>query len=197
MVQNWRGRYAAALNECDMLWRVMIEPARGWRVPMFVVQAAPIMRTLLILFPFLLCTLVSAQPVDPPTYWPQPIKPAIVHRPIRSGKPVPDTYFVTDTIVVTITGHVKLDGSCSGGTPLYGFQRKEGDAWTDYLPPCNVQLCCGMPSADWMQHTVALIPGHVAMPGRGRPWKPGEYRAVILLAGDQELVGSAFTVVAP
>ena len=156
------------------------------------------MRSLLLLIPFLLCTLVSAQPGDPSKFPPRlKLEPSILHRPIRSGKPVPDTYFVSDTIVVTITGHVKLDGSCSGGTPLYGFQRKEGDAWTDYLPPCNVQLCCGMPSAEWFQHTVALIPGHVAMPGRGRPWKPGEYRAVILLAGDQELVGSAFTVLAP
>jgi len=40
-----------------------------------------------------------------------------------------------------------------------------------------------------------LIPAHVAMPGRSRPWKPGEYRAVVLLAGDKELVGPAFTVV--
>jgi|GEM_PF-3126141 len=163
------------------------------------------MRSLFLLIPFLLATLVSAQPGDPSRFPPRlKLEPSIVHRPIRSGKPVPDTYFVSDTIVVAITGHVKLDGSCAGGTPLYGFQRKEGDAWMDYLPPCNVQLCCGMPSADWFQHTVALIPGHclsrtsgIAMPGRGRPWKPGEYRAVILLAGDKELIGSAFTVVAP
>lgn len=140
----------------------------------------------------------SARPGDPSCNIPalKP-KPTIHHEPGRNGLSSSAFDEFTETIVVTITGHVKLDGSCSGGTPLYGFQRKEGDAWTDYLPPCNVQLCCGMPSAEWYQHTVALIPGHVAMPGRGRPWKPGEYRAVILLAGDKELVGSAFTVVAP
>lgn len=156
------------------------------------------MRSLLLLLPFLLSTLVSAQPGDPSKLPPRlKLEPSILHRPIRSGKPVPDTYFVSDTIVVSITGHVKLDGSCSGGTPLYGFQRKEGDACTDYLLPPTVQLSCGKPSAEWMQHTVALIPDQIARPAYGRPWKPGEYRAVILLAGDQELVGSAFTVVAP
>jgi hypothetical protein len=53
-----------------------------------------------------------------------------------------------------------------------------------------------MPDAEWVQHTVALVPAHVAMPGRLRPWRPGEYRVVVLLVGDKELVGPAFTVVA-
>jgi len=36
----------------------------------------------------------------------------------------------------------------------------------------------------------------VARPAYGKPWKPGEYRAVVLLVGDKELVGPPFTVVA-
>ncbi len=136
-----------------------------------------------------------AQPIEPHPFLPLPA-PSILHRPIRSGKPVPDTYFVTDTIVVTITGHVMLDGGCAGGTPLYGFQRKEGDAWVDHLPPPQVQLCCGMPSASWYQHPVALVPAHVALPAHGKPWVPGTYRAVITLVGNTELVGAPFTVVA-
>jgi hypothetical protein len=35
----------------------------------------------------------------------------------------------------------------------------------------------------------------VARPAYGRPWKPGEYRAVVLLVGDRELVGAPFRVV--
>jgi len=143
---------------------------------------------------FLLTAALTAQPIDPPTF-PRPPEPSIVHRPIRSGPPTPSFYYVTDTIVVTVTGHVKLDGSCSGGTPLYGFQRKEGDAWVDHLPPATIQMCCGMPDAQWVQHTVGLVPAHVARPAYGKPWVPGEYRVVVMLVGEKELVGPAFKVV--
>lgn len=153
------------------------------------------MRPSLAMLALLLTGAVFAQPIDPHPFHPLPA-PSMLYQPSRSGSRVPDTYFLTDTIVARITGHVKLDGSCAGGTPLYGFQRKEGDAWVDYLPPCNVQLCCGMPSAEWYQHTVALVPTQMAQPGRLRPWKPGTYRAVVLLVGDKELVGPAFVVVA-
>lgn len=152
------------------------------------------MRSLFQLFALLLSTALVAQPVD----WPfihARLEPSIGHARSRSGVPSAPLYHLSDTIVVRITGYVKLDGSCSGVTPLYGFQRKEGYAWVDYLPPCNVQLCCGMPDAEWVQHTVALVPAHVAMPGRLRPWKPGEYRVVVLLVGDQELMGPPFRVV--
>jgi hypothetical protein len=152
------------------------------------------MRCLFHLLVLMFAPALMAQPIDPPTFRPPP-EPSIGHGHTRSGTHSAPLYHLTDTIVVTITGYVKLDGSCSGGMPLYGFQRKEGDAWVDYLPPCNVQLCCGMPSAEWYQHTVALVPAHVAMPGRLRPWKPGEYRVVILLVGDKELVGPPFRVV--
>jgi hypothetical protein len=141
-----------------------------------------------------LAPLLHAQPIDSPPFIPPPEPSISLHT--RYGVPSDPLYHLTDTIVVRITGDVKLDGNCSSSTPLYGFQRREGDDWVDYLPPCNVQLCCGMPSASWYQQTVALVPAHVAQPGRLRPWKPGEYRAVVLLVGDRELVGPAFTVVA-
>ncbi len=152
------------------------------------------MRFALLLTTLVLAPALSAQPIDPHPFQPLP-EPSIGHGHTRSGRPSAPLYYLSDTIVVHITGHVQLDGSCGGGTPLYGFQRKEGDAWVDYLPPCNVQLCCGMPSAEWFQHTVALVPLHVAMPGRLRPWKLGEYRVVVLLVGDKELVGPPFWVV--
>lgn len=150
-------------------------------------------------FPFVLIALLLAsalvgQPVD----WPfvhANLEPSIGHARSRSGAPSAPLYHLSDTIVVRITGYVKLDGSCGGGTPLYGFQRKEGDAWVDYLPPDRIQMCCGMPDAEWVQHTVGLVPAHVAQPGRLRPWKPGDYRVVLLLVGDKELVGPPFTVV--
>lgn len=149
--------------------------------------------------PFLLLALMPApalvaQPGDPHPFQPLP-EPSIGHGYTRSGRPSAPLYYLTDTIVVHITGHVKLDGGCGGNTPLYGFQRKEGDAWVDYLPPCNVQLCCGMPSAEWYQHTVAMVPAFVARPAYGKPWVPGEYRVVVMLVGDKELVGPPFTVV--
>jgi hypothetical protein len=89
---------------------------------------------------------------------------AIGHGHTRSGRPSAPLYHLSDTIVVRITGYVKMDGSCSCGTPLYGFQRKEGDAWTDYLTPCDEQLCCGMPSSEWVQHTVGLILAQISRP---------------------------------
>ncbi len=149
----------------------------------------------MLLFALLLAPSLRAQPVD----WPDisvRLEPSIGHPYSRSGRPSAPLYHLTDTIEVTITGDVKLDGSCSSRTPLYGFQRKEGEVWSDYLPPCNVQLCCGMPSTSWYKQSIGLIPAHVAMPGRGRPWKPGEYRVVVLLVGERELVGPPFTVVA-
>ena len=159
------------------------------------------MRPFHVVLAFLFAAALTAQPIDPPTFHPLP-EPSIGHARSRSGVPSAPLYQLSHTIVVRITGYVKLDGSCSGGTPLYGFQRKEGDAWVDYLPPCNVQLCCGMPSAEWYQHTVALVPARslsrqsgMAMPGRLRPWKTGEYRVVVLLVGDKELVGPPFRVV--
>lgn len=152
------------------------------------------MRSIILAVVFTQVLALDAQPVDWPIQHVR-LEPSIGHVHARSGKSSAPLYHLSDTIVVRITGHVKLDGSCAGGTHLYGFQRKEGDAWVDYLPPCDVQLCCGMPSSEWVQHTVCLIPQHIAMPGRGRPWKPGEYRAVVLLVGDKELVGPPFTVV--
>jgi hypothetical protein len=155
------------------------------------------MRPLLLLSSFMVGLVLSAQPGDPSLFIPmQRPEPSIEHEPRRNGPSSPVVYGLTDTIVVRVTGHVKLDGNCGGSTPLYGFQRKEDDAWTDHLPPGRIQMCCGMPSAEWFQHTVALIPAHVARPAYGRPWVPGEYRVVIALVGDQELVGPPFTVVA-
>jgi hypothetical protein len=160
------------------------------------------MRHPCVLIALLFASALVAQPVD----WPfihAGLEPSIGHARSRSGAHSAPLYHLNDTIVVRITGHVMLDGSCSGSTPLCGFQRKEGDAWVDYLPPCNVQLCCGMPDADWVQHTVGLVPAHslsrqsgMAQPGRLRPWKPGEYRVVVLLVGDKELMGPPFRVVA-
>ena len=153
------------------------------------------MRPFHVVLAFLFAAALTAQPIDPPTFHPLP-EPSIGHARSRSGVPSAPLYQLSDTIVVRITGYVKLDGSCSGGTPLYGFQRKEGDAWVDHLPPPQVQLCCGMPSASWYQHPVALVPAHVALPAHGKPWVPGTYRAVITLVGNTELVGAPFTVVA-
>ena len=153
------------------------------------------MRSLLLLIALVSAPLLHAQPVDSAPFI-RPPEPSIGHLYSRSGRPSAPLYYLTDTIEVTLIGYVKLDGSCASNRPIYGFQRKEGKEWTDYLPPCNVQLCCGMPDAEWVQHTVALVPAHVAMPGRLRPWKPGEYRVVVLLVGDKELVGPPFTVVA-
>ena len=154
------------------------------------------MRPLHLLVALVLGHALSAQPGDPSVII-QALKPkpAVHHEPGRNGLSSPAVYGLTDTIVVSVTGHVKLDGNCGGSTPLYGFQRKEGDAWTDYLPPGNIQMCCGRPSAEWFPRTVALIPAHVARPAYGKPWKPGEYRVVIALVGEQFLVGPAFVVV--
>lgn len=155
------------------------------------------MRSLLLLLALVIRQALSAQPGDPsfkiPALKPEP---SIKHEPRRNGLFSPTVYGLTDTIVVRVTGYVKLDGNCGGSTPLYGFQRKEVDAWTEYLPPGRIQMCCGMPSAEWFQHTVALIPAHVARPAYGKPWKPGEYRVVIALVGEQFVVGPPFTVVA-
>ena len=165
--------------------RCSIEPKRWSRVPVD-------MRSMFIPAALALAPLLNAQPIDPPPFIPPPEPSISLHT--RYGVPSDPLYHLTDTIVVHITGDVKLDGGCGSSTPLYGFQRREGDAWVDYLPPCNVQLCCGMPYR-WFRETVALIPAHVARPAYGRPWKPGEYRAVVLLVGDRELVGAPFRVV--
>jgi len=111
------------------------------------------------------------------------------------GSSSPAIYHLTDTIRVRITGHVKLDGGCGGSTPLYGFQRKEGDTWKEYIQPDLIQMCCGMPTAYWNAHIIALIPAHVAQPPYNKPWVPGEYRVVLALAENTEFVGPGFLVV--
>jgi hypothetical protein len=120
--------------------------------------------------------------------------PTILHQPVRPGGPVRDTYLLTDTIAVRVTGHVLLDGDCGSGRPLYGFQRMEEGEWTNYLPADHIQMMCGLPSDEWVDHPVPLIPTHIARPAYGKPWKPGVYRAVILLVGHTELIGAPFTV---
>lgn len=167
---------------------------RWWCVPVG-------MRSLMVLIALLSAPLLHAQPVDAAPFI-RPPEPSIGHLYSRSGRPSAPLYYLTDTIEVRLIGYVKLDGSCGSDRPIYGFQRKEGNTWTDYLPPCNVQLCCGMPDR-WFQETVALIPAHslsrpcgMARPAYGKPWKPGEYRMVVLLVGDKELVGPPFMVVA-
>lgn len=151
------------------------------------------MRPLFLPAALALAPFLHAQPVDAAPFI-RPPEPSIGHLYSRSGRPSAPLYYLTDTIEVRLIGYVKLDGSCGSDRPIYGFQRKEDNRWMDYLPPCNVKLCCGMPDR-WFQETVALIPAHVARPAYGKPWKPGEYRAVVLLVGDKELVGPAFTVV--
>jgi hypothetical protein len=121
------------------------------------------------------------------------LEPSIGHLHSRSGVPSAPLYYVTDTILVSITGHVKLDGTCDI-MPMYGFQRKEGDVWTEYLPPPQMQFLCDEGRAEWFQHTVALIPADLAR-SLTIAWLPGEYRAVILLVGDKELLGPPFKVV--
>ncbi|HRH69855.1 MAG TPA: hypothetical protein PLB89_10150 [Flavobacteriales bacterium] len=152
------------------------------------------MRSLVLLIALVTNSVLRAQPIDHRPF-PHLPEPAIGHLCSRSGRPSAPLYHLTDTIEVRLIGYVKLDGSCSSDRPIYGFQRKEGKEWKEYLPPCNVQRCCGLTDR-WFQETVALVPAHVAMPGRGKPWKPGEYRAVVLLVGDKELIGPPFTVVA-
>jgi len=154
------------------------------------------MRPHLLLLALVIGQALTAQPGDPSFIIPDlKPEPTIHHEARGNGLSSPAVYGLTDTIVVSVNGHVKLDGGCGSGTPLYGFQRKEGDAWTDYLPPGNIQMCCGRSSAEWFPHTVALIPTHVARPAYGKPWKPGEYRVVIALVGEQFVVGPAFVVV--
>ena len=86
--------------------RASPEPPAPSRVPLH-------MRSLPVVFALLGSPSVFAQPIEPHPFLPLPA-PSILHRPIRSGKPVPDTYFVTDTIVVTITGH-PVGGVCPFG----------------------------------------------------------------------------------
>lgn len=138
--------------------------------------------------------LVKAQPGDRPDLRTPELTPHIQHLPIRSGVPVPNSYFTDDTILVSITGRVLLTGDCAARTPLYGFQRKLNGEWTEFQPPPREQMDCSMSSAEWHLQTVALVPSSSLRPVNGQLWEPGVYRVVVLLHRRKPLYGAPFTM---
>ena len=82
------------------------------------------MRSLFLTATLVLAPVLRAQPVDPLPFIPPP-KPSIGHLHTRSGVPSAPLYHLGDTMLVTLIGQVKRDGSGGSRTPLYGFQRKQ------------------------------------------------------------------------
>ena len=96
----------------------------------------------------------------------------------------------TANVWVRITGRVMLNGGCGSGMPLYGVEMRTDTGWVERIPFDPLQMDCGMPWDDWMDHTVMIpVAWWVRVHSRPREGavKPGAYRLVFMGANMEQM----------
>lgn len=122
-------------------------------------------------------------PVAPPPTTPST---EAIEREIAQGpglKEVRVDSVVAGNVWVSISGRVMLNGGCGSGMPLYGVEIRADSGWVQRIPFNMEQMDCGMPWADWDEHTV-MIPLAWWVRARSREGggelKSGTYRLLFL-----------------
>ena len=102
-----------------------------------------------------------------------------------------------DSVRVLITGHVLLDGGCSGSTPIWALEMRTDSGWVERIPFNREQMDCGMPWAEWKDHAVMIPVGWWVKvnshEGQGE-LAPGTYRLFFLGRDTKRMHTDAFEV---
>ncbi len=101
-----------------------------------------------------------------------------------------------DTVWVSITGRVMLDGGCASGMPLFGVEMRTDTGWVERIPFELSQMDYGMPWADWDGHDVMIPPLKwwvgANSPADRRELTSGTYRLRFVGADLKELRTASF-----
>lgn len=153
---------------------------------------------LLCLLTVLPCSITRARTARIPRMHRHPFKiaPVVQLAAAAPGLPIRDTLYTDDTLRVMVIGEVMVVPAFDPRVPVHGFQRKVNGEWQDLQPLPHPIRKRDRYYRDRGWPSVGLVPAVGHRPAIGGLWAPGEYRAVVLLVGDKELVGPLFTVVA-
>ena len=101
-----------------------------------------------------------------------------------------------DTVWVSISGRVMLDGGCASGMPFFSIEMGSDSGWAERLPMGDAQMDCGMPWADWNEHEVMLPPlrwwTSARSPAATKELRSGVYRLGFMGGDMKKLHTSAF-----
>jgi hypothetical protein len=98
-----------------------------------------------------------------------------------------------DTVHVRITGHVMLDGGCASAMPMLQLDVLGGKARETVVPMPAQQLDCGLPTARWHGHVLALPVAQWAAL-HGRTLDAGTYRLILQGADGRTMTTHAFVL---
>lgn len=94
-----------------------------------------------------------------------------------------------DSLWLRITGSIMLDGGCASNMPFFGIEMATDTGWVERLPMRDVQMDCGMPTAEWEDHVLMLPPLRwwvtVGRPASQKELVTGMYRLVLQGANGQ------------
>lgn len=117
----------------------------------------------------------------------------------QPGLPKVELVYVNgDTVQLSITGRVMLDGGCASGMPLFGVESLTDIGWVYRFPFDLTQMDCGMPWADWTDQLVKVPPlrwyAAAHQPEGKRELWPGRYRLVFVGGNGKEVRTQPFTL---
>lgn len=61
-----------------------------------------------------------------------------------------------DTVELSITGRIMLNGGCASNMPLFGLEMRTDTGWVEPFPFDESQMDCGLPWGDWTDHDLVL-----------------------------------------
>jgi hypothetical protein len=102
-----------------------------------------------------------------------------------------------DTVTISLTGRVMLNGDCSSSTPMIGMEQLIRNAWVERIVLDRSQMDCGLPWGDWEDHRITLPLGWwvgAYAPTGEKELLPGTYRLVFVGGDRQEFRTSAFKI---
>jgi hypothetical protein len=103
-----------------------------------------------------------------------------------------------DTVWLSITGRVMLDGGCASGMPLFGVEMLTNTGWVHRIPFSMTQMDCGMPWADWTEQLVKMPPLRwwigAHQPEGKKDLESGSYRLFFIGGNGKEVRTKAFRV---
>ncbi|MBK8228044.1 MAG: hypothetical protein IPK70_12840 [Flavobacteriales bacterium] len=103
-----------------------------------------------------------------------------------------------DSVRVSLTGTVMLDGGCSGDRPLFALEMRTDTGWVQHIPFAGSQMLCGAGSWYWRKRDVLLDLKFEVEWGlrrrKDRVLAPGIYRLVFMGASGKRKATREFNL---